>query len=116
AHKKLNNPNNNILNINNIRRYKENIFLNIFQTISYAADPQILKTFYDDYASCLEELNVQQWTPEVVKCKFQKDGLIDEQGVIKKDELLAIFNLIISDETNLSQAKEITSTCIDQGE
>ncbi|XP_029668325.1 uncharacterized protein LOC115238538, partial [Formica exsecta] len=87
-----------------------------FQTISYAADPQILKTFYDSYASCLEELNVQQWTPEVAKCKMQKDGLIDEQGVIKKDELLAIFNLIISDETNLSQAKEITSTCIDQGE
>ncbi|XP_029671973.1 uncharacterized protein LOC115240755 isoform X2 [Formica exsecta] len=92
------------------------VLMTCLLTISYAADPQILKTFYDDYASCLEELNVQQWTPEVAKCKMQKDGLIDEQGVIKKEELFAEYDNIISDETNLSQAKEIASTCIDQGE
>ncbi|XP_072754294.1 uncharacterized protein [Anoplolepis gracilipes] len=83
--------------------------------ISLASDIEILKEFYDVYASCLTEVNAQEWTPEVVKCQLQKDGLIDEQGVLKKEELTAKFDNIISDETNLSQAKELISTCYDQG-
>ncbi|CAL1674305.1 unnamed protein product [Lasius platythorax] len=83
-------------------------------TISYAGDPQILQAFYDNYGNCRNELNVPEWTPEVTKCMLQHDELIDEQGIIKKEELLTKFENIISDETNLSQAKEIVSTCYDQ--
>ncbi|KAL6429516.1 hypothetical protein ACFW04_008297 [Cataglyphis niger] len=82
--------------------------------ISFAADPQKLKKVYNDYTSCLEELNEQQWTPEVVKCYFQKDGLLDEQGVLTKETLFAILDKIISDENDLNQAKELGSTCLDQ--
>ncbi|XP_025269031.1 uncharacterized protein LOC112639413 [Camponotus floridanus] len=83
-------------------------------TLSYAGDPQILKTFYDNYGNCMNELNVQQWTPEVVKCTLQNDNMINEQGEIKKEELLARFNDIISDESNLNQAKQTLTTCYEQ--
>ncbi|KAL6438852.1 hypothetical protein ACFW04_003734 [Cataglyphis niger] len=84
-------------------------------TISYAADPQILKKVYDNYKICLEELNEQQWTPEVLKCYFYKVEEIDEQGILKKEEILATLDNIISDKNKLRRAKELAVTCIDQG-
>jgi len=50
--------------LNNMKKtvekiYKEKYFYT-FQTISYAGDPQILKTFYDIYGNCMNELNVQR--------------------------------------------------------
>ncbi|XP_070169291.1 venom allergen 2-like [Polyergus mexicanus] len=90
------------------------VLMTCLLTISYAANPQKVKEFYDNFASCVEELNAQQWTLEVVKCKLQKDGLIHEQSRVKKEEVSAYLEDVISDETNLSQAKEILSTCMDQ--
>ncbi|XP_050451323.1 uncharacterized protein LOC126851415 [Cataglyphis hispanica] len=83
-------------------------------TISYAADPEVLKKVYEHYNSCLEELNEQQWTPEVVNCYLYKAEMIDEQGKLKKEKILAFLDKITSDENNLRHAKEIISTCFDQ--
>ncbi|XP_029155017.1 uncharacterized protein LOC114928097 [Nylanderia fulva] len=84
-------------------------------TISYAADPEKLKAFYNNYQTCLDTLSAPEWTAPVMKCMLQNMELIDDEGIIKKDELLTGFEKIISDEGNLNQAKTLVSSCYEQG-
>ncbi|XP_025262637.1 uncharacterized protein LOC105253669 [Camponotus floridanus] len=86
-----------------------------FLTISYAVDPQVTQS-YNNYASCIKEFNVQEWTPEVIKCVMEKDKVIDEQGLVNKEKLFANYDKLISDAAKLKEAKDISTTCFQQAQ
>ncbi|XP_050465357.1 uncharacterized protein LOC126858804 [Cataglyphis hispanica] len=90
------------------------VLMTCLLTFSYAINPQVVKKVYDDLSSCFKELNVQNFTPETVKCYIQKNDLLDEQLRLKKEENFAIWDDIISDPNLLSQIKTKISDCMDQ--
>ncbi|XP_029155020.1 uncharacterized protein LOC114928099 [Nylanderia fulva] len=83
-------------------------------TISYAADREKLKIFYQVYQKCLKEQNAQAWIPEAVRCVLYKLEIIDDKSAIIKDKLFTQYGYIISDENKLNQAKEIFNKCDEQ--
>ncbi|XP_072754069.1 uncharacterized protein [Anoplolepis gracilipes] len=93
---------------------KKLVLIAYFLAISYASDPTKLKKLFDTYIDCLQELNVPGYTPEVILCSLQKYELIDEQGLIKKDELFRNFDDLISDKDKLYTATQAASICLEQ--
>ncbi|CAL1676517.1 unnamed protein product [Lasius platythorax] len=94
-------------------------------TISFAIDPAKVKKFYDIFDICVQELytpevpkksplNIEDYTPDIVLCLLHKHEMIDEQGLIKKEELIEYSDYLISDETKSRQAKEMGSMCLKQ--
>ncbi|XP_029155023.1 uncharacterized protein LOC114928101 isoform X2 [Nylanderia fulva] len=83
-------------------------------TISYAADREKLKLFYQIHQKCLKEQNAQDFTPEVVRCIFYDREVVDDKAVVIKEKLFTIYGYIISDENKLNQAKEIFTKCDEQ--
>ncbi|XP_050451338.1 uncharacterized protein LOC126851418 [Cataglyphis hispanica] len=78
----------------------------------YTDDVKKVQKFGDDLVTCADTLNLpKELSVHVIKCMFENNSLIDEQGVLKKDEILRYFDNIISDQ----QLQQISS-CIDYGQ
>ncbi|KAL6438849.1 hypothetical protein ACFW04_003732 [Cataglyphis niger] len=64
-----------------------------------------------DILTCADTLNLpKELNVQVIKCMFEKNSLIDEQGMLKKDEVLRYFHIIASD----GELQRISS-CLDIG-
>ena len=82
-------------------------------TMAYTADVQNAQKFYTDLTTCANELGLpNEFSLHVVKCMFEKNSLIDEQGAMKKDEILRYFGYMTSDQRQLQRI----ASCIDHAE
>ncbi|XP_029167115.1 uncharacterized protein LOC114937695 isoform X2 [Nylanderia fulva] len=78
----------------------------------YTADVEDTPKFYKDLQTCTTELNLPEENgvdPLAIKCMLEKNSLIDEQGAMKKDEILKYFGSV-SSERELSKI----ASCITQ--
>ncbi|KAH0950398.1 hypothetical protein HN011_011452 [Eciton burchellii] len=86
-------------------------------TILYAADPEKLKAFYKSYHECQKELNLSASNnedPRILRCVDIKNNLLDENGAVNKEKLLAYSkDLFYPGKEN--EGEEILSDCIDWG-
>ncbi|KAM0735147.1 hypothetical protein ACS0PU_011260 [Formica fusca] len=79
----------------------------------YADDVETGQNFGQDLITCAAELNLpQELSVHVIKCMFEKNSLINEQGMLKKDEILRYFGNISPNQQQLQQI----ASCIDYAE
>ncbi|XP_070166766.1 uncharacterized protein [Polyergus mexicanus] len=79
----------------------------------YANDVETGQNFGQDLLTCADELNLpKNLSVHVIKCMFEKNSLINEQGMLKKDEILRYFGNISSSQQQLQQI----ASCIDYAE
>ncbi|XP_025262638.1 uncharacterized protein LOC112637048 [Camponotus floridanus] len=83
----------------------------IIATVVYTLDTQTERNkFFKDFTTCADELNSSRdFNRHVIKCMFEKNFLVDEQGRMKKDEILRYFGYITSSQEELQKI----ASCID---
>lgn len=87
------------------------VYVLTIATVVYTLDTQTKRNkFFKDFTTCADELNLpREFDRHVIKCMFEKNFLVDEQGRMKKDEILRYFGYITSSQEELQKI----ASCID---